>query len=162
MAPSRNAVPIAPSLAEKESIVEDVSDNKEDHDDEIEFEVRDWMNKMLKEEIERLKEQGADVVTYQVKNFGTMNEEGNILNRLEVKADFDFDTITQLLLSPSIEVICKKGYSFCTIICLSESGAAMLPYVYQQNAKNTMKHFVFINSKLDRSHHVMESQELVE
>eukprot|EP01133_Synstelium_polycarpum_P013249 gene13249-15569_t len=113
------------------------------NDDHIEKTVLVWMKEQLNIEIKRIKTQGATCVALEVKNTGTVKDDGLVINRLEVKTVFDFDNVQNIMVSDSVECPHKKGYH------------------YINSKDNKLTDWIFINDELKRSQHKIEAYEVV-
>lgn len=73
-------------------------------------------------------------------------------NNKEANTAFDFDKITQLLVSDPIKCVPKDSFYYVNVILLPAKGTVglILPYVYQKNEKNDLKNWIFINNQFKR------------
>eukprot|EP01080_Neovahlkampfia_damariscottae_P008772 gene8772-720_t len=127
----------------------DVSLDKEE--DLIEKDIANWMKKKAEKEQKRLEELKAKITIAGVKNTGTITDEEKIFNRIELKTNFDFSKIVQILVS-EVEESPKKNYFYVNVILLTKSPVSILvPYLYEKNEKNDLKHWTFVNNSLKQS-----------
>ena len=127
---------------------------------EIEQEVKIFVQAQVAAEVARAEGLGQKTVALTVKNCGVVyREDGGIDNRVEVDTGFNFDSVQQLLLSPSQEIPCKPGYALrFVILSTGKPIVLLLPYCYQAGVSgNTLQHWEFINRSLTSSHHRIET-----
>jgi hypothetical protein len=116
-----------------------------------EKEIAEWMKKKAETEQKRLEELKAKVIVVGVKNTGTLRKEKGLFNRLELKTNFDFSKVVDILISPTEESI-KPGFSYVNVILTTKSPVCMLlPYLFENNTENNLKHWTFVNNSLNQT-----------
>ncbi|KAK5583944.1 hypothetical protein RB653_005550 [Dictyostelium firmibasis] len=139
------------------SLGEIVSDKKNggEFDDVIEKNVVVWMKDQLNKEKRRINRMGSKSIPVDVKNAGIIKEEnGVILNRLELNTSFDFDKVGQIMVSESIECPVKKGYNYITVLLFANNPIPLIvPYIYLKDGQNKLTDWLFINNQFSRSRH---------
>ena len=68
-------------------------------DDEIEHELKQWVQTKVEAEISRVVGLGSRIMKLPVKNCAIVRQTKDVINRVEVDTGFNFDTVIQILLS---------------------------------------------------------------
>lgn len=118
------------------------------HDSELAL----WIAELSEREAERLRQGGVErVLPLTATSYATQDTGTVVLNRVDVSTGFDFDRVSQILISPPTEcphkphfahvhVVLQAGGQDLSAICL------LVPYLYDTRMKrNTLKAFVFKN-----------------
>ncbi|KAM9968038.1 hypothetical protein ACTFIW_002469 [Dictyostelium discoideum] len=140
------------------SLGEIVSDkNGGEFDDVIERNVVVWMKDQLNKEKRRINRMGSKSIPVDVKNAGIIKEEnGVILNRMELNTNFDFDKVSQIMVSESTECPVKKGYHYITVLLFANNPTPLIvPYIYFNDTQNKLTDWLFINNQFSRSRHTI-------
>ncbi|GAM27736.1 hypothetical protein SAMD00019534_109120 [Acytostelium subglobosum LB1] len=149
-------------LEEEVSLGEAVASMQEQANSQIETKVLNWMKEMLAKEMKRIKDQGAKCTPFEVKNTGLVKEKNIVINRLEIKTIFDFDTVLQILISDPVECPHKPGYYYINVLLFTRKPVPyIIPYIYRKSDDNKLTDWLFINDHLKRSQHKVNQFESV-
>ncbi|EFC49863.1 predicted protein [Naegleria gruberi] len=142
--------------------------------------IAEFMIKQATLEQQRLKQNGVDVKLLKVKNVAIIRDETptttpntqqqpsqnknknkkkptrNVINRVEVNTDLDFDIFPQILLSAPVKCIPKPSLNYVNVILIGHGDltdpAYLCPYTYPADDKeNKLQHWAFINNSLKRT-----------
>ncbi|KAF0694575.1 Aste57867_14563 [Aphanomyces stellatus] len=148
-----------------EEVLTDANLANENELDEDEQRVAAWIKKQHEKELARLQSAGAKAIPLKVKNMAIVREDdGVVLNRVEVDTSFSMDKIEQILVAEeTTRVPSKKDYVYVNVLLLPKGPkptaapvALVMPYVYDTTVSgNTLNQWVFINNKMERSHHAI-------
>ena len=141
-----------------EILTSDKTDGEEEY--EVETAVKAWVDAQVDAEVARAEGLGQRTIKLTVKNCGLVFRDGAVENRVEVDTGFNFDTVEQIMLSPPVDVPCKRGYALRFVILSSGKPIVLLlPYVYELGvAKHTLQRWEFVNKALASSHHVVDAE----
>eukprot|EP01094_Clydonella_sp_ATCC50884_P026314 TRINITY_DN7178_c0_g1_i1.p1 TRINITY_DN7178_c0_g1~~TRINITY_DN7178_c0_g1_i1.p1 ORF type:complete len:163 (-),score=52.35 TRINITY_DN7178_c0_g1_i1:622-1110(-) len=130
---------------------------------EVEHEVRHWMLQLSCREATRIREHGSQVIPLEVKNTSVVvTDEKKVLNRIEACTAFDFNTVKRIMVSEPVECPHKKGYAYVHVLCFtSKPIPLLLPYLFEMRPDNKLDEWLFINTRLEQSHHRIEALEPV-
>ncbi|CAK4639848.1 hypothetical protein AeMF1_017998 [Aphanomyces euteiches] len=132
--------------------------------DPEELEIAAWIKQMQEKEVSRLQRAGAKAIPLKVKNMAIVRETLDVvLNRVEVDTNFSMDKISQILIAEETAPVPNKPqYVYVNVLLLPAASnptaqvALVMPYVYDAHViGNSLTQWVFINNKMERSHHVM-------
>eukprot|EP00762_Andalucia_godoyi_P003410 ANDGO_06633.mRNA.1 hypothetical protein AURANDRAFT_35198 len=146
-----------------------LDDNPEDAPD---TELKAALERLVREEVERLKTQNVHALHLPLKNCGLVRRsDGDCFNRVEVSSGYDFDKVVQLLISPAQAIANRKGWEMCVVICLTKSlrdivqGERLvciaIPYVHRRERSNSLRYWRFVNSQLTYSDHEVDALQTV-
>lgn len=123
-----------------------------DEDEKEELAI-EWTESMATKEIKQLKEQGLVPLRLHASNYGILVDSlPNIINRIEIKSNYDFEKgIKQLLIGESREYPHKQGFMFVNVLLLTEQQHMpfVLPYIYKsdyQGTQNDLTQWLLINA----------------
>lgn len=129
--------------------------------DPVDLEAGKWAREKMSEEVARLDAEGQKIQLMKtLKLFVEHDTEiETYTNCIEVGSDFDFNQVTQLLLSTPEECPVKPGFSLVKVVAVveHEKPPILLPYLYDATAKNKLTLWAFINSNGNRSTHEVQS-----
>ena len=93
-----------------------------------------------------------------VKNCGISKKDECIYNRIECNTNYDFNNITQIMISPPIKYPHKEEFFYSNLILLTKNTKVPLivPYLYQEMPENSLENWLFINEKGERFLHKMQ------
>ena len=129
----------------------------------VEPELVAWMREQVANEVARVKEEhGQAVLPLKVKNFAIIRKSSTkVVNRIEFDTAWDFDNVTQILVSEPIDVppALKPKAKYIQLVLLCDKPLPLLaPYIYSTSHKNNdLHHWLFINNKLKHSMHEVEA-----
>ncbi|EGC34112.1 hypothetical protein DICPUDRAFT_12102, partial [Dictyostelium purpureum] len=120
----------------------------------IEKKVVAWMKEQVNNEKKRIISLGSKSILVDVKNAGIVKEDNKIINRMELNTSFDFNKVTQIMVSDSIECPMKKGYYYMNVLLFANNPIPLLvPYIYLKSTENKLNDWLFINNQFQRSQH---------
>lgn len=137
----------------------------ESQDWQTEDNVRDWIAAELNKEASRVEATGTRVLKLPVQNYGLVceNENGKgrtITNRVQFSTTFNFDSVAQVMVSPSVPCEAKPGYKYCHVVLLNNSPVAMMfGYVHEggsEYADNDLSRWDFVNKAGKHSMHIVQ------
>lgn len=97
--------------------------------------------------------------------FLILQEDGLVVNRVEVDTTFDFTKVRMLLVSTPSTCWEKPGFAYVNLVLFTEKPVPLLlPYLYQRDLQpdNDLRQWVFINKKGERARHEVSQLEDVE
>ncbi|TPX35271.1 hypothetical protein SmJEL517_g02216 [Synchytrium microbalum] len=95
-----------------------------------------WLLKTVNLEVERLRRSGTKPILLSTKNFVMTVEEGTpsrIVNKIELDTGFDFDKITQILVSDPIPYPGDTSWEYANVLLITTNAQfpMILPYLYR-------------------------------
>ena len=146
-------------MAENVATHEDETDG--DGEYKVEAGVKAWVGEMADREVARAEALGQRTLKLTTKNCGVVHASGAVVNRVEVDTGFNFDTVSQILLSPPVPIPrdVKDGFSLrFVVLSTGKPIVLLLPYVHETAAPaNDFKRWEFINNELRSSHHEVDA-----
>jgi hypothetical protein len=78
-----------------------------------------------------------------------------LLNPLqECDTAFDFDKVKQIMVSDTVVCPVKENYMYVNVLCFTAQPLPLiLPYLYFNSGKNTLRDWLFVNNKMVESRH---------
>lgn len=126
-------------------------------------EVKAWVQAQVEAEAARVVGLGQRVIKLPVKNCSIVRQTKDVVNRVEVDTAFNFDTVTQILLSEPVQCPAhiKQGYALrFAVLSTGKPVLLLLPYVYDVSLLgNSLSHWEFINNQFVSSRHQVETFE---
>eukprot|EP00164_Ancoracysta_twista_P008285 GFYU01011929.1.p1 GENE.GFYU01011929.1~~GFYU01011929.1.p1 ORF type:complete len:164 (+),score=38.18 GFYU01011929.1:136-627(+) len=115
-----------------------------------------WVKNNAAQELSRIKGRGGNAILLPVNNTSILVEDEKTINRIEVDNSFNFDQVTEIMLSDELECPLKPNYFYVTVLCFTGKPIPlMLPYMYEKRPHHSLNEWVFINSNLQRSRHLV-------
>ncbi|KAL7750561.1 hypothetical protein RI367_003902 [Sorochytrium milnesiophthora] len=144
-----------------------------------------WIAEQVQAEVDRIKAAGSKVLPMSVSNYAlvidyTRPKQPKAINRVEVQTGYDFNKISQIMVSDPIEYPHRDGYRYVNALLFTDKPLPMLvPYLYNSEltagpdaggdastpaarkkpirVKNNLQDWLFINSKGERCRHRIDT-----
>ncbi|KAH7827018.1 uncharacterized protein MONOS_4831 [Monocercomonoides exilis] len=117
----------------------------------------EWMKQQCSAEIESFKPKRINLIPLKVRNTSILQGKP-LVNRVEFNTGFDFEKVTQILTGKPQPCPTKKGFVYINVILMVDGLSPFIfPYLFKDDPKNALTHWLFINNKLERAQHVVDS-----
>lgn len=121
-----------------------------------------WAKEKMDEEVKRLRDMGQKSTVMKVTKLYVEHdhETETFVNCIDVDTSFDFDEISQILLSDTEACPKKEGFGFVKVVLISHEASkppVLLPYLFDSSTTNKLTFWSFSNKEGKNSRHEVEN-----
>ena len=87
------------------------------------------------------------------------------MNRVIFNSQLDFETISDILISPPTAVPDRPGFQYINVLLFAKKKSdtpILFPYIYKtrlkkEGGKNNLKHWILVNNKAEEAYHLIKN-----